>query len=272
MNPSIGSQLQPIVQLAFGMEQNLPEIISQALAYYAASYLDVSDFLCFKDTEHPTVDNDDHLIANKIIFDMAHVDQRFDGRIKGPQNTLQSTIKVLLKSQSDLLKSYMKTWFTSTQQLNQNGDDSRLEMLVYTALSLVDSSSRQHSNEMVELDWSLAGGELLESVLAIQKLFSHDNDKREQWIHAQFLSTLCTYVVQGRPMQNTNRIEKGVMAMDYHVQEILHYALDDSKLIFVLSSILRAQSLYPQYSGLCSALIQTLEKFAKNGSWIKSRF
>lgn len=266
---SIGSQLQPIVQLAFGIENDLPEIISQALAYYASTYLDVSNLLedCQKGSAYnitsTTSQQCDHELVNKILFDLVHADQRFGGKIEGEYNTLQSSIKLLLKSQPELLKTYMMMW-----SMNSYCATDKLDMLIYTAMTLVKVSSRQSAdNGPVELDWFLAGGQLLESALAIKYMMrSTDHYQHlETWVNIQFLSTLCTFVVQGRPMNKTKTNN-----VNTNIQDILSHAADDAKLVLTISSITKVKELYPQYGSLCLDVLQLLSQFSVNGTWIKT--
>jgi hypothetical protein len=242
------------------MEHDLPEIVSQALAYYAASYLDVSTILPCKDSVIYTQPVDYELV-NKILFDLVRADQRFDGKIEGQHNTLQSSMKLLLKSQFGLLSTYMKTWSTYACSASD-----KLDMLVYTAMTLIKVSSHQVlDNGPIELDWFLAGGQLLESALAIKYVMT-DDEHLENWVDIQFLSTLCTFVVQGRPMNTKTKIDTTINIQD----TILAHASDDSKLILTVSCVLKVQELYPQYQTLCSEVLQLLSQFAMNGTWIKT--
>lgn len=261
---SIGSQLQPIVQLAFGIEQNLPDIISQSLAYYAASYLDVSNILEYCGSKQSAQSQSpDHTLVNKILFDLVYTDPRFAGKIEGRENTLQSSVKVLLKSQSELLKMYMCMWSSSyTYSASE-----RLDMLIYTALTLIKVASRQ-SNDKIEMDWFLAGGQLLESALAIKKTMAHDETHLNNWVHIQFLSTLCTFVVQGRPMNKKTSVYNHVESIS-SIQEIMHDSFDDAKLMFTVTSVMKVKELYPEYNELCLDIMSLLGKFSKNGTWVK---
>ncbi|KAI8149416.1 hypothetical protein BJV82DRAFT_588005 [Fennellomyces sp. T-0311] len=184
---SLGSQLQPLVYLAFGIEQNLPPIVTQALAYLASTYLDSSELTLLPTSqEHEVTTNEDEL-----LFDLVGADQRFDGKIDG-SNNFHASVKVLLKSKFDLLKTYMNLWNTTTAQ--------SLEQLTVMATRLITYSN--HINQgQIELDWFLGGGQLLASALAIQTLIDHcpPTLSVDSLVNLQFLATLCTYIVQGRP-------------------------------------------------------------------------
>lgn len=260
---SIGSQLQPLVQLAFGIENDLPEIVSQALAYYAASYLDVSNILDYCQEQNQSYTQPfDYELVNKLLFGLVRVDQRFGGKIEGQHNTLQSSIKLLLKSQSGLLTTYMRMW-----SMYSSSPSDKLDMLIYTSLTLIKVASRQLlENGPIELDWFLAGGQLLESALAI-KYMMRSTDHLSNWVNIQFLSTLCTFVVQGRPMNTKTKIGTAANA---NIKDILKHAADDSKLVLTVSSILKVKELYPQYDSLCTEVLQLLSQFSVNGTWIKT--
>ncbi|GAN04783.1 hypothetical protein MAM1_0073c04248 [Mucor ambiguus] len=260
LEPSIGSQMQPLVQLSFGIEHNLPEIITQALAYYASSYLDVSAILEYCQPYSGENQANNIQFVNSILFDLIHADQRFDGKIEG-NNTFQSAVKLLLKSKSDLIKTYMAVWSGYSQNPQQ-----KLDALLYTATTLAKVASKQNATH-VELDWFLAGGQLIDSALAIQKVIR--SDQLENWVNVQFLSTLCTFVVQGRPMHVSSM---PLAAKDWEscTSTIVQNAFDNPKLILALDSVLNARCQHPQLEPLCLEIANTLALFSNDGTWVKS--
>lgn len=263
---SIGSQLQPLVHLAFGIKHDLPEIITQALAYYASSYIDVSNILSY--CQDYTANNQiivapNDRLADTMLFNLVQADQRFDGKIEG-NNTFQSAVKLLLKSKSDLIKTYMLTWSSSVQNPKQ-----RLNALIQTATTLSKMASRQqHDTAHVDLDWFLAGGQLMDAALAIQSLIMND-DQLENWVNLLFLTMLCTFVVQGRPavMIHSECVNK--RGWDACISQVVQTSFDDPKLILALSSILRARH-YGDLGPTCLEIANTLASFAEDGTWIKA--
>lgn len=261
---SIGSQLQPLVQLAFGIEHELYPIITQALAYYASSYLDVSNILsyCQAYTTPSTATTTNNTVVDTILFDLIRSDQRFDGKIEG-NNTFQSSVKLLLKSKSDLIKTYMTAWSSATTCLDLN---QRLDALIHTATLLSSSSSSRNH----DLDWFLAGGQLIDSALAIKKLIrTGEEDNDADLVHLLFLSTLCTFVVQGRPAISTNTT---TTELDW--ETCIHTVIEssDPKSILALASIHKVAAL-PQHidePSLYLGIANTLAQFVlQDGTWIK---
>lgn len=253
---SIGSQLQPLVQLSFGIENDLPQIITQALAYYATSYLDVGSILAY--CNHTTTQKDNKSIVNTILFDYICSDQRFDGKIEG-NNTFHSAVKLLIKSKPDLIKTYMNTWSTLSNSIPQ-----QLNSLLHTAITLNHISSRQQENS-IDLDWFLAGGQIIDSVFAIKKLIRSDND--QDLVDLLFLSMLCTFVVQGRPplvYKNTTSL----MNWESCISTIIQSA--EPKSILALASILKVTQSIDDEPLLYLEIANTLAQFVlMDGTWVK---
>ncbi|KAI8981865.1 hypothetical protein BDF20DRAFT_863653 [Mycotypha africana] len=283
---SMGSQLQPFVQLAFGIEQELPEIITQALAYYACTYMDVSTIILPKeeaaaamDSHTPTAAHPDRLdFVNTFLFDLVRSDQRFDGRIDG-DNTFQQSIKVLLKSKQELLQMYMAFWTKSTQAMST---EQKMDALVYTAVCLVKYASRPHLGH-TEMDWFLTGGQLIESALALKKLANSNESLLQAWVPLQFLAMLCSFVVQGRPYFNppqqeqhplsTTALKMMMSHMDQHISHMMRHAHDDPKLVLALHSLMNVKTFYPHFAeeALYVDIIQLLSSFSMDGGvWVKS--
>ncbi|CAO3648239.1 unnamed protein product [Mucor hiemalis] len=255
---SIGAQLQPLVQLAFGIEHDLFHVVTQALAYYASSYLDVSSILsyCQTYTTPTSITTTNNTVADIILFDLIRSDQRFDGKIEG-NNTFHSSVKLLLKSKSDLIKTYMTAWSSATTCLDLN---QRLDALIHTATLLSSSSSRN-----MDLDWFLAGGQLIDSALAIKKLIRTEDDA--DLVHLLFLSTLCTFVVQGRPVISTTS-----STTEMNWEACIHTVIEssDPKSILALASIHKAAALRIDEPSLYLSVANTLAQFIlQDGTWVK---
>ncbi|KAG0164904.1 hypothetical protein DFQ28_003536 [Apophysomyces sp. BC1034] len=245
---SIGSQLQPLVHLAFGLEQQLPEIVSQGLAYLACSYLDVSELLLGPPKGHSTN------TTSQILFDLINADQRFDGRMDG-SNTFCSAAKLLLKSKPDLLRTYMAEWVPPDE-------DDPLTDLIQTARRLIHVSARHTRDGQIHLDWFLGGGQLLASALAIRTLATPDS--RDTLLRLQYLATICTYVIQGRPKPEPNStLGNQQLSMAGCIQAVV--ASGDPKAILIIQSLVKLP--------LTSASLDTANFIVafleKGGIWVK---
>ena len=259
---SLGSQLQPLVHLAFGIEQNLPPVVTQALAYLASTYLDSSELTQLSmSQEHKVTANEDEL-----LFDLVGADQRFGGKIDG-SNNFNAAVKVLLKSKFDLLKTYMNVWNTTTAR--------SLEQLTAIATRLITYSN--HINQgQIELDWFLGGGQLLSSALAIRTLIDHCpptlSVDLSSLINLQFLATLCTYIVQGRPPRahyapypSASPLPSPRLDWTDCVSAVVESG--DPKTILTMQSLKRAV-LYENDS-LYLNTANFLVRFVQDGIWIK---
>ncbi|KAI8885882.1 hypothetical protein K501DRAFT_214813 [Backusella circina FSU 941] len=263
---SIGSQLQPIVHLAFGIENGLSEVITQALAYYSSSFIDASSIV-----DLPTSENNNNVFstmntaADTLIFDMIGSDQRFDGKIEG-NNTFHSAVKLLLKSKFDLLKTYMIEWSKLSMTPTQ-----RLDALLLTAAKLIKYASREDGTHHTDLDWFLAGGQLIESALAIKKLIRPEH--LEHWCNLQFLSTLCTFIVQGRPITTaaTATSAHTIMApLTWEKCIALILESSDPKAILAIVSLLKAYRVNPSLEPLYLENATILAQFVQDGTWVKA--
>jgi hypothetical protein len=264
---SIGSQLQPIVHLAFGIENGLSQVITQALAYYVTSFIDASSLL-----DLDTNDNNNNAsspmptAADRLIFDMIGADQRFDGKIEG-NNTFHSAVKLLLKSKSDLLQTYMMEWSKLPLTPSQ-----RLDALLLTAAKLGKYASREDGTHHTDLDWFLAGGQLIESVLAIKKLIRPEH--LEHWCHLQFLSTLCTFIVQGRPITTAAAASYAhtttMTPLTWEKCIALILESSDPKAILAIVSLLKAHRVNPLLEPLYLENATILAQFVQDGTWVKA--
>ncbi|KAI9356920.1 hypothetical protein BD770DRAFT_411102 [Pilaira anomala] len=261
---SIGSQLQPLVQLAFGIEHDLPQMISQALAYYATSYLDVTSIMDYcedhkKTNNTSTTSQQQTNISNTILFDFIGSDQRFGGKIEG-NNSFHSCIKLLIKSKSDLIKTYLTTWATLSNNLTI---EQKLDTLLDSAIKLTRLGSRQYSSCSIELDWFLAGGQFIDAVFAIKKLIVRNN---HQFIDLLFLSLLSTFVVQGRP--SLLHPIKSSLNWESCISTIIQSA--QPKLILALTSILKVTKHVDHHPSLYLELANSLAQFVLlDGIWLK---
>ncbi|KAI8997821.1 hypothetical protein BDB01DRAFT_58726 [Pilobolus umbonatus] len=253
---SIGSQLQPLVHLSFGIEQDLPEIITQALAYHAITYIDASAILDYEDNRRVISESKRDLnLMNSILFDLIGADPRFEGKVEG-YITFQFAVKLLIESKSDLIKTYLMLWNQSSLTLNQ-----RLDALILTAVQLMKSSSRRNrSNDSLELDWFLGGSQLVDSALAMKKMIPHKH--MEHWVNLQFISTVCTYIVQGRPKQSSP-IQPS-FSWKQCISEVVQSG--DTKAILSLISLLKLNASDPALLEVGNMLAQ----FTMNGTWVKT--
>ncbi|KAI7870057.1 hypothetical protein BDF14DRAFT_229887 [Spinellus fusiger] len=263
---SIGSQLQPLVHIVFGLEQNLPKVVAQGLAYLASTYWDPSNILSCSVPQ--TAPLNPHL----LLADLVKSDQRFDGKIES--STFGGAIKLLLKSKSALLQTYMAEWSRQTGTW-----EDRLKALIELAVEFIPNSARPTTHTM-ELDWFLAGGQLLSSALAIQSLASLFSTKAssqtekeqqgkvlEHLVQLQFLLSLCTFVVQGRPWHPHSSTVTDVFSWKECMDRVV--ASDDTKAILALNSLIKArtqtksQEMHLHAANLLVACVE------QQGTWIK---
>ncbi|KAL1930659.1 hypothetical protein VTP01DRAFT_10821 [Rhizomucor pusillus] len=150
---SIGSHLQPLVHLTFGLEHDLALVVAQGLAYLASTYSDISDMLSI-DSSFPQCSETKE---EKVIFELIASDPRFSGRM-GDRLTSSQASKRLLKTHKQLLTAYM------------NSSDISLGRLARIAAGLLVATSG---------DKSLAAVQLLESALAMQTICSRYGEQPE---------------------------------------------------------------------------------------------
>ncbi|ORZ03317.1 hypothetical protein BCR43DRAFT_560041 [Syncephalastrum racemosum] len=252
LTESMGSQLQPLVHLVFGIQQALPQVVTQALAYLASTFLSVSDLMTHEELPHGTIG------AERLLFDLVEVDQRFNGKIEGG-HTFHSAAKVLTNSKGDLLQTYLEAW---------NGD---WEELITVAVDLLVIGSRTDSNN-VELDWFLSGGQLLESALAIRALTALRPALSSRLMQLQFLATLISYVIQGRPRHHHRGVDSAKDAGDTNLRDwsacIAHIiSSGDPKPILAISALSRVRDQRPEKA--LQAANRLADFCAREGTWIK---
>lgn len=246
-------------------------MITQALAYYATSYLDVSSILDYcqnTPSSSSSTKTDSKNIVDTILFDLIRSDQRFDGKIEG-DNTFHSSVKLLVKSKSDLIKTYMTAWSTATLGLNLN---QRLDALVHTATTLTHISARcpAGSSSSYLLDWFLAGGQLMDAAFAIKTLIRSVQDA--DLVNLLFLAMLCTFVVQGRPFprhKEEKEEESSMMDWETCIATVVQSS-SDPKAILALTAIHKLNQQYNDEPLMYLQIANTLAQFVSNdGTWIK---
>lgn len=268
---SFGSQMQPMIHLAFGIEQGLPRLVTQGLAYLATTYLDIMSFEEEEEEQTTTTATAICTGVDQLLFDLVSADQRFDGKIDGG-NSFHSAVKVLLKAKSDLLKPYLAEWTSLTRH---NTASERIEQLVMIAIQLITRSSSSSSssqtddnnNSQIALDWYLGGGQLLASALAIYTLVQQrpDLDLRSL-TNLQFLNTLCSFIVQGRPSSSHPPPPRRLEWSDC-IATIIES--NDANAILTMRSLCEASKLYPHHNDLMIDTANFLVNFVHNGVWIK---
>ncbi|KAI9498031.1 hypothetical protein BDB00DRAFT_495571 [Zychaea mexicana] len=290
---SLGSQLQPLVHLAFGIEQNLPHVVTQGLAYTASTYLDASELCELTRQEQEQRQQQPVTLTttnDELLFDLVGADQRFGGKIDG-RNTFHSSVKVLLKSKADLLKTYMAVWqnisstATTTTATNTTSSipqhQQALNQLIAMATRLITYSNHVNQGQ-IELDWFLGGGQLLASALAIQTMIDHcpPTLSVDSLVNLQFLATLCTYIVQGRPPRahyapyNNNNYTSATAPLpspplDWSdcVAAVVQSA--DPKAILTMHSLKRAAHSIGNDDHLYLDTANFLVNFVHDGIWVK---
>ncbi|KAI8374640.1 uncharacterized protein BYT42DRAFT_577102 [Radiomyces spectabilis] len=267
LSDSAGSQLQPLVHLAFGLEKRLPDIVTQSLAYLASTHLPVSELI--EPLSEPligdrtTSSTSSAQSLETLLLDLVSADPRFDGKMEG-DNTFHSAVKLLLKSKHDLLQTYMAEWvklpFESSQQRLGS-----LTLLAIRFMSLGSQQSQEH--DQVELDPFLGGGQLLQSALAIRTLTNHRPQYLDRFVNLQFVATLCTYVVQGRPKPSKSVPSGLTLSSNTWADCVAHIVESgDPKAILAIHSLIQARELNEQQ---CLDTAAILVRFSQNGSWIK---
>ncbi|KAI9246055.1 hypothetical protein BDA99DRAFT_543403 [Phascolomyces articulosus] len=259
LSKSIGSQLQPVVHMVFGIEYDMPDVVTQGLAYLATTFVNVEPLINqVVSSEYQYPMNTTYIEYENLLFDMVAADPRFDGRMDGT-NTFHSALKVLIKSQHTLLKTYMNMMtVTPTQQ-----------DLVTLATRLIPCTKQAH-----RLDWFLGGGQLLASALAIQYLgqrYNNINDENHKKLaRLQFLVTLCTYIVQGRPSPSPHH-HSLIPQEDWTSCASTIIASGDPKSILIMQSLVKAHRLYGDDEGYLD-IANFIADFvnAEGGAWCKT--
>ncbi|KAI8334220.1 hypothetical protein BC941DRAFT_432395 [Chlamydoabsidia padenii] len=247
MPPSIHSQLQPLVHLAFGLEHDLPLMVSEGLAYLASTMDDASPWLVSTTTSstHPRQSSFDYL-----LFDCIQSDPRFNGVMEGGR-PVAAKVKLLLKNHGPLLQNYLLQWLTLDDDLNM--DELMAVVLRMMSQNLVDKPTHQ----------------LLASIVAIRSLTTIWTPHRlSQWIQVQGLLMMCTFIVQHRPNNNT-RMDTVLLHQEGWAQCIQSFmaAGPPPGLILAMRSLWKTQQWMMDDSSsssssliLANALVASLEK------------
>jgi hypothetical protein len=184
LSQSIGSYRLPIIHLALGMQYKLEEVISQALAYLAASYQDAS-FLYHQ----PRQLEGGYLNAHQILVDQVRVDPRFASFHTG-QDHLKNIYRNILKSTKELLKTYVYLW-----KRPACANDALEELCVLAAHMMMKPVRHGLRKHYVDLG---TGGVLLNTMIAVHVLYPNNSCPIEI-VLVQFLNLICYYIAQGRP-------------------------------------------------------------------------
>lgn len=234
---SIGSHLQPLVHLTFGLEHDLALVVAQGLAYIASTYSDISDMLSI-DSSFPQCSETKE---EKVIFELIASDPRFSGRM-GDRLTSSQASKRLLKTHKQLLTAYM------------NSSDISLGRLARIAAGLLVATSG---------DKSLAAVQLLESALAMQTICSRYGEQPEL-LQVQYLFTLCTFILLDCPRPNHDGNMSSTARSDWEPCTGSILEQGDINSILALKALLKAHSLYDKEPIYCIVAKRLAES---DGRW-----
>lgn len=264
MPPSIHSQLQPLVHIAFGLEHDLPLMVSEGLAYLASTLDDASNWILPTGNSNASTNNSSktppRCSFDYLLFECIQSDPRFNGVMEGGR-PVAAKIKLLLKNHGPLLQNYLQQWLESSslQPLEQQMDE------------LIDVTLRMMETKLLDEPTH----QLLASILALRTLYTiWSPEVLSQWIQVQGLLMICTFIVQGRP-HNTKMNTLGVAntaAVDRTAQPVLFLQHQDDWsrcissfisagpppcLILTMRSLYKAQQRMPRPSS-CLRLANTL--------------
>lgn len=227
----LGSHSIAMAHIAFGLENSLPTMISEGMAHICTTYLDTSDIL--------SVQSSSTGMKCDEVLDMIYYDQRFDGRLS---LHYVNNVKLLLNSRRDLLRTYMKYMQTTRKLKKQNYSygqcryitrnphsqhntaknvsdaQSEIQELIQLAILLIQTPantvtfsqspprSPTHSDMTTtfQSSHSFMSGSLLSSAIAVSRIIPYldSNELLQKILSFQRLSTICTYIIQGRtPIQ-----------------------------------------------------------------------
>ncbi|KAI8577740.1 hypothetical protein K450DRAFT_250601 [Umbelopsis ramanniana AG] len=202
----LGSHSVSLAHIAFGLENSLPNMISEGMAHICTTYLDTSDILSVQSTTGMKCDE---------VLDMIHYDQRFDGRLS---LHFVNNVKLLLNSRRDLLRTYMNYMQTTPKTIAEAQAEN--QELVHLAILLMhtpantttfsQSPPRSPTNSDMTISFqsthSVMSGSLLSSAIAVNRIIPYVNSIElvQRLLSFQRLSTICTYIIQGRtPIQSS---------------------------------------------------------------------
>ncbi|KAI8077695.1 uncharacterized protein BX664DRAFT_343251 [Halteromyces radiatus] len=241
---SIHAQLQPLVHLTFGLEHDLPLMVSEGLAYYASTLDYASPWILENTTTtQPPCSFDD------ILFDCIQSDPRFNGVMEGGR-PLAAKIKLLLKNHGPLLQQYLSQWFNTSLD-----NEKRMDELMHTTLQLL----KQHL-----LDEPTQ--QLLASLLAIRTLYDHQllsSSHVFPWLQVQALLMMCTFIIQGRTRRNSSSSSDiqhpSSLQQDWHhcIQAFVTTTNPPPSSILLMRSLWKAQQ-YTDVPNLCLLIANDL--------------
>jgi Questin oxidase-like len=224
----LGSHSIAMAHIAFGLENSLPTMISEGMAHVCTTYLDTSDILSVPSSNGMKCDE---------VLDMIHYDQRFDGRLS---LHFVNNVKLLLNSRRDLLRTYMNYMQTTRKSLKilLNNENKMHRILTLNKTVKTISDAQAEIQELIKLailllhtpantttysqspprsptnsdmitsfqsTHSVMSGSLLSSAIAVNRIIPYVNSLElvQRMLSFQRLSTICTYIIQGRtPIQS----------------------------------------------------------------------
>ncbi|ORZ01792.1 hypothetical protein BCR43DRAFT_512617 [Syncephalastrum racemosum] len=180
---SIGSQMQPVVHLAFGIESQVDSIVSQGLAHLASSYLSAKSI---SQTNSENVTDENAISLETLVFDLAAFDRRFHGLMEDA-STFDSAFRRVLRTQGVLLREYVQL----APQLS-------IQELTHLTAQLMQTSDQNDRP-----DSYLAGPQLLEAVLAVHILqIALPGLPTTPMLRNVLLTALITFLVRGCPARH----------------------------------------------------------------------
>lgn len=238
---SIGSQMQPVVHLAFGIESQVDSIVSQGLAHVASSYLS-SQAISESDSEDGAHEN--NISLEKLLFDWAAYDGRFRGSMEDA-STFDSAFRRVLRTQGALLQEYV-----------QMASPLSVQDLIRLAVQLMHTSG-QHERS----DSYLAGPQLLEAALAVHTLqIALPTLPATSMLRNVLLTALLTFLVCGCPERH--KALPPVRAVCSR-QTVVQTGDPSTGLVYV--ALMRASKLVPNETDYFAALAHWRVKHAREG-------
>lgn len=193
MEHSIGSQRFPVVHLALGIQNELPEVIGQALSYMAAFYQDTS----FLMEEPAELCDSGYLSSREILIEQVKVDPRFGSFPMTPylgygeRHESKITYHKVLKNSKELLRTYVYLWRVPND-VKEAINELRILAAHIMLAQIKDGSAQKHKLDLEN------SSNLLATLNALDALYPDDTCPT-YLIRIQFLNIILSYIVQGRP-------------------------------------------------------------------------
>ncbi|CAO3654962.1 unnamed protein product [Mucor hiemalis] len=193
MEQSIGSQRFPVVHLALGIQNELPEVIGQALSYMAAFYQDTS----FLMEEPAELCDSGYLSSREILIEQVKVDPRFGSFPMTPylgygeRHESKITYHKVLKNSKELLRTYVYLWRVPID-VKEAINELRILAAHIMLAQIKDGSAQKHKLDLEN------SSNLLATLNALDALYPDDTCPT-YLIRIQFLNIILSYIVQGRP-------------------------------------------------------------------------